>query len=466
MALQEVNSNDARILELADRLDQVQRNAQDSPLYQLPPFPTDDRVPLAQAVEVVSSQAISGATKVVLRWIRPADPNVDHFEIWVQRTAFQSENPYQIASVADAPAAFTINSDQDTAAVMYIRTIMKNGLSTDLQASPTVAVNVYKFVATADDIADGAVQNNHFDRVTANKIVIVEADIANLAVTNAKIANATITFAKISTLAVGGSGLGAPGQFYVYDASNNVVAWAGTLGGYYGMWAKNMWVGGTSPINAPFYVDSSGNVVIDNTGTGVTATFKLVANNLTTTINNELLSGAAYSIRGVDTSLFEFRIRPSNAVWFYNSNTAIRLTATSTQTSFLLDDPASGSTRIALDFNVSAASQSTLRLFYSSGAMAMLLRDALLTIYAIDGTTVRINLSISGSSGQIGLVGANSALIINSNQVVTSRQTGWSAATGTATRTTFATTTVTTAQLAERVKALIDDLITHGLIGT
>ena len=50
-------------------------------------------------------------------------------------------------------------------------------------------------------------------------------------------------------------------------------------------------------------------------------------------------------------------------------------------------------------------------------------------------------------------------------QVVTSRRTGWGAPTGTATRTTFDTGTVTTAQLAERVKALIDDLITHGLIG-
>lgn len=50
-------------------------------------------------------------------------------------------------------------------------------------------------------------------------------------------------------------------------------------------------------------------------------------------------------------------------------------------------------------------------------------------------------------------------------QVLTSRRTGWGAPTGTATRTTFATSTVTTAQLAERVKALIDDLTTHGLIG-
>lgn len=50
-------------------------------------------------------------------------------------------------------------------------------------------------------------------------------------------------------------------------------------------------------------------------------------------------------------------------------------------------------------------------------------------------------------------------------QVVGIRSTGWQSATGTATRTTFDTTTVTLPLLAQRVKALIDDLISHGLIG-
>ena len=52
-------------------------------------------------------------------------------------------------------------------------------------------------------------------------------------------------------------------------------------------------------------------------------------------------------------------------------------------------------------------------------------------------------------------------------QVVSNQETGWTAATGTATRTTFVTGTVTLPQLAERVKALIDDLGStsgHGLI--
>jgi hypothetical protein len=56
-------------------------------------------------------------------------------------------------------------------------------------------------------------------------------------------------------------------------------------------------------------------------------------------------------------------------------------------------------------------------------------------------------------------------LLMEGTQVLQTRRTGWAAATGSATRTAFDTTTVTTAQLAERVKALLDDLITHGLIG-
>jgi hypothetical protein len=57
---------------------------------------------------------------------------------------------------------------------------------------------------------------------------------------------------------------------------------------------------------------------------------------------------------------------------------------------------------------------------------------------------------------------------INNLQVVSARKTGWALATGTATRTTFATGSVTLPQLAEHVKALIDDLHStagHGLLG-
>lgn len=54
---------------------------------------------------------------------------------------------------------------------------------------------------------------------------------------------------------------------------------------------------------------------------------------------------------------------------------------------------------------------------------------------------------------------------INSIQVVGPRRTGWTPPTGSTSRATFDPATVTLANLAATVKALIDDLTTHGLIG-
>ena len=59
-----------------------------------------------------------------------------------------------------------------------------------------------------------------------------------------------------------------------------------------------------------------------------------------------------------------------------------------------------------------------------------------------------------------------SRVVNNDVQVVGARVTGWGAPTGTATRTTFDTESVTLIELARRVRALVDDLTTHGLIGS
>jgi hypothetical protein len=64
-----------------------------------------------------------------------------------------------------------------------------------------------------------------------------------------------------------------------------------------------------------------------------------------------------------------------------------------------------------------------------------------------------------------GAVNALTSYSVAGNQVLGTRKTGWAAATGTATRSTFATGSVTLPQLAERVKALIDDFLSHGSIG-
>lgn len=81
---------------------------------------------------------------------------------------------------------------------------------------------------------------------------------------------------------------------------------------------------------------------------------------------------------------------------------------------------------------------------------------------------VGINTLVQTGSEALNVVGAintDTDYEVDGTQVVSNRVTGWGAPTGTATRTTFVTSTVTLPQLAERVKALLDDLITHGMIG-
>lgn len=63
-------------------------------------------------------------------------------------------------------------------------------------------------------------------------------------------------------------------------------------------------------------------------------------------------------------------------------------------------------------------------------------------------------------------IAAGSGLKVANTAVVGARKTGWTAATGTESRNSFDTATVTLPVLAQHVKALLDDLTAHGLIGS
>lgn len=104
----------------------------------------------------------------------------------------------------------------------------------------------------------------------------------------------------------------------------------------------------------------------------------------------------------------------------------------------------------------------------------------------VETTRMSINPMVSGSQAQECMAWSNGVIVENSSapvltfqgygtvnidhayyvdnlQVVGPRINGFATPSGTSTRTTFNTATVTTAQLAERFKALIEDLKTHGL---
>lgn len=106
--------------------------------------------------------------------------------------------------------------------------------------------------------------------------------------------------------------------------------------------------------------------------------------------------------------------------------------------------------RMAVGQKLSFSATNDRTMFYSGGVLA----------YQVAGIT-QTSTSDTGVTDQIG------AMRILGTQVITSRRTGYTnAMTGTADRANaYDTATISLIQLAQRVKAIEDDLLTHGLIG-
>lgn len=120
-------------------------------------------------------------------------------------------------------------------------------------------------------------------------------------------------------------------------------------------------------------------------------------------------------------------------------------------------------------YDGSAEANQAAILVQANAAWSGTARSTKITFYTTPNSSTTLTLGMTlehdGSLALLNNLNLGGTYRVDGTQVVSNRITGWSAPTGTATRSTFATSTVTLAQLAERVKALIDDLTTHGLIG-
>lgn len=138
-----MSTNPQIIQTLQNQVAQLTASTNDTPLYQLSPIDGDIRVTPVGNPQLLGTQVNSnGSLNVAIGFTCPTDPTIDHYEVWVQRTAFQGENPALVSSITNSPALFTVNSSQATVAISTIVTVLKNGLRTDFSSSPTVTFNI------------------------------------------------------------------------------------------------------------------------------------------------------------------------------------------------------------------------------------------------------------------------------------------------------------------------------------
>ena len=145
--------------------------------------------------------------------------------------------------------------------------------------------------------------------------------------------------------------------------------------------------------------------------------------------------------------------------WFTTDTETLRATFT---TEGNLSIGTAGTTTVRLFVNGDGVSANTAFGVNSGGSNLFFIKNT--GLIAIGHAVPSEKLHVEG-----GNIRVSGVYKVAANQVLGARKTGWATATGTATRTTFATGSVTLPELAERVKAMIDDLhqtAGHGMIGT
>lgn len=393
--------------------------------------------------------------------------------------------------------------------------------SDDIQAESILAINIAANTITATQIAANTITAA---QIAAN--TITAAQIAAGTITATQIAAGTITGDRISsaTTITAGSGdqiavlNGAPvrtltdGTSALTDDDGNTIIEE----------TFRIYAGNAIAANAPFRVDQFGNL----TATSASISGNITSNTTigAATITGATITGGVITGTTIQTSAGTGArvVLDSNGLATYNSSNVVQIEATTANNGELragngvvrlnssgiviassarlqsiqfkdstnttaygsIDASSSGifidaAVDIILNTNTGSillvGENDTTQVKLDSGtAAAPTLTDKLDTdtgIFFPTGNAIGFSTgSLSGGVERFRISGANVNVISGSyqvagTQVVGARITGWGAPTGTATRTAFATGSVTLAQLAERVKALIDDLTIHGLIG-
>ncbi len=253
------------------------------------------------------------------------------------------------------------------------------------------------------DIGAGQIQSANIGTAQINTAHIGDAQITTVKIGDAQITSAKIISldaAKVTTGDLVVGGSGHVGMIDVRNASNASFGWIGKSGSDYGAWFDTLWVGGTGPSNAKLRATGGSLELVLDSGDALTLT-----------------TGSRY-----------LSINASGIVVALSSGST-------TYSSFL---------------------EGTISTINGTGSVSQM----------VSGSSQAYVSTDSGAGHQVEMraVSGGTGLLVNGSLVVQARRTGWTAATGTATRTAFATSTATTQDVAERLKALIDDLLAHGLI--
>lgn len=363
------------------------------------------------AAETMNLNAAYTVRRIQMRWLNKSTTRYE-----VEWGAYQPDIARTIRKLYDAtletatvlpttPAPSTVGTGT------IIPGSVTGGSGGSLASATIEQANMGNASIGSAQIQSASIQEAHIGNLEVSNAkiqdaAITTAKIGNLEVTNAKIAG-DLSAAKIVTgdLSVGGTGK--VGNVAIYDASNSFLGWIGKFGSDYGAWFPQLYVGGSGVSTARLKALNSGAVTLT------------------------LLDGDSFTLTSSSNT---------REVLLTNLGVVVRNSATPTTSTSLSE--------VGISVN------------NASGPFANALSSP---------TDARVTVQGPGSvSIQMYSTSTTAVILHTGTQVVSARKTGWTAPSGTATRSGYATSTATLTQVAEALKALIDDLHAtagHGLIG-
>lgn len=111
-------------------------------------------IPLASGARVTSVSALTGSTNVALQWFDPQgfDGLISTYNIYAKSMVGNNQAPQLVAS-SMSPALFTFQTDNVNQVAFTIQTVMQNGQTSPINASPTCTVTSASPTLTPASIA-------------------------------------------------------------------------------------------------------------------------------------------------------------------------------------------------------------------------------------------------------------------------------------------------------------------------
>lgn len=140
----------------------------------LPPQQAGElRVPIVSGLRVTKVVPYLGGAEVTLAWREPEihQGQLSHFNIYTQGLFSDSRVQQGPATARRSPATLRLSTNQNTVAVFTVQTVLKSGLMSLIQVSPSVSCPLQQAALTPSDFLPGTIPVNALQNGTPGQLI-------------------------------------------------------------------------------------------------------------------------------------------------------------------------------------------------------------------------------------------------------------------------------------------------------